>query len=76
MVTQTSLCVDQMCITVHKKPGYRKNRPPVEKIENCWRLQTDFTKVYADMSTGLHHIIGPRFSYTNHMFGIKDKKAL
>jgi hypothetical protein len=65
-----------MCITVHKKPGYRKNRTPVEKTENCWCLRTDFTKICADMSTSLHHIIGPRFSSTNHMYGTKERKAL
>ena len=35
MVTQTSLCVDRMCITVNKNPGYLKNRTHVEKTENA-----------------------------------------
>jgi len=61
MVTQTSLCVDLVCITANKNPGYRENKIHVEKTENASRLLTDFTKTYADMSTNLHHIIGPRF---------------
>lgn len=61
MVTQTSLCVDLMCVTVNKNPGYRENRTHVEKTEKVPRLRTDFTKKYADMSTNLHPIIGPRF---------------
>jgi hypothetical protein len=76
MVTQTSLYVDLVCSTVNKNPEHWNNRTYVEKTENAQPLRTDFTKAYVDMSTTLHPFIGPRFWNTNHMSGIKGRRAL
>ena len=75
MVTQPSLCVDQMSIKVNKNPESRKNRTHVENTDDAQDLRTDFTKTYADMSTSLHPIVGPRFCNTNHMSGIRLRRA-